>query len=157
MFTPVLSGDRVAQSLYFCLSYWSTIVCLFVSFLLVIIVSVFLRVTDSDYNFDISDFSLLNFSMKSCYNGFLKCGTATYNKIPSIWMKRKVHTCTYFYWLDIRRNTNIYLNIFVDFLWVSITFLLVDRFGGHDVQMLSVYINLNVYFLLCWFNLNCLP
>ena len=133
-FIPVLSVVHDTETLFFCVSFLSTIVCLFVPFLLVIIVSIFLRVTTSDYN--LWYFWLF---VTQLFNQILLQPLWNVGQLLTIKFRqyewKKVHTCIYFYWLDIRTNTHIYLNIFVDFLWVSITFLLVYRSGGHDVQI----------------------
>jgi hypothetical protein len=52
-FTPVLSGDLVARSLFLGVIFCSTLLCPFVLFLLAIVLSVLLRFTASDYTFGI--------------------------------------------------------------------------------------------------------
>jgi len=49
----VFSGFRVARSLVFCVVFYRSLLALLSFFLLVIVPSVFLRFTDSDYPFGI--------------------------------------------------------------------------------------------------------
>ena len=134
--SPVFSGVRVVRSFVFCVVY--IVVCSFVLFLLVIVLSVILRFTDSDYPFGILQlFSLfrsiwihLRFWWGSCCSvvSFLCNVMSTTDSLLSSWslfclsFESRLHF--FLIMLNLKHMQKMYTRIILSIYWYLFRHLL---------------------------------